>query len=173
MPHCKFCDKQFTTWRSFAIHVQRGCQAICPAPLHLDRWCPDSVPSGMPIPPEKPPALDAVVRGSKLLSASDLQNIMHQEWGRRLLVIVGHRHWHHLRLEHAANDFSANDAVCVINGLAVHKKCTNTCAFSMLHIGRMSWRRVNSLAISMQMKVHAVFANVSSLRCTPAMFGPR
>ena len=105
MPHCKFCDKQFTTWRSFAIHVQRGCQAICPAPLHLDRWCPDSVPSGMPIPPEKPPALDAVVRGSKLLSASDLQNIMHQEWGRRLLVIVGHRHWHHLRLEHAANDY--------------------------------------------------------------------
>ena len=59
----------------------------------------------MPSFPEAPAKLDAVIRGSKMLNSTDLQNIMHQEWGRRLLVIIGHRHWHHLRLEQAANEY--------------------------------------------------------------------
>ena len=107
MPQCKYCHTQFTTWRSFTIHVQRGCQALCLDPSSHASRCLIASDCAMPNFPNQPAKVDAVVRGSKLLSTTDLQNIHHQEWGRRLLVIVGHRHWHHLRLESAANEYLA------------------------------------------------------------------
>ena len=105
MPHCKYCNSSFSTWRSFQNHIQRGCQELCKDPTaSRGRHIVDSV-LAMPAFPERPAKLDAVMRGPKPLSSADLQNLQQQEWGRRVLVIIGHRHWHHLRLESAANEY--------------------------------------------------------------------
>ena len=104
LPQCKYCYQQFTTWRSFSHHVQRGCQVKYQDPsVRGDRAIRPELE--MPTFPSQPPKVDAVVRGAKLLTAAELRNIHQQEWGRRLLVIIGHRHWHHLRLETAATEF--------------------------------------------------------------------
>ena len=106
LPACKHCAKTFTTWRSFVTHVQRGCQVTHQDPAR--RVCRVVQPErSMPTFPQQPPKVEAVIRGAAMLTATDLQNIHQHEWGRRLLVIIGHRHWQHLRLEEAANDYLA------------------------------------------------------------------
>ena len=106
LPQCIHCHKIFTTWRSFTTHVQRGCQVTHRDPSRRAQLVVQSEPK-MPTFPTRPPLVEAVVRGTTMLTAADLQNIHQQEWGRRLLVIIGHRHWQHLRLEDAANEYLA------------------------------------------------------------------
>ena len=106
LPQCTHCHRIFTTWRSFTTHMQRGCQVTHRDPSRRAHLFIQPEPK-MPTFPTKPPLVEAVVRGSTMLTAADLQNIHQQEWGRRLLVIIGHRHWQHLRLEAAANEYLA------------------------------------------------------------------
>ena len=47
------------------------------------------------------------IRGQTFLSDFDLQNIKSQEWGSRVLTIVGTRNWHHLRREQTACQYLA------------------------------------------------------------------
>ena len=52
--------------------------------------------------------LDGPVRGDAALADADLANLKHQEWGHRVLAIVGNRAWHHMRKETDACTYLAN-----------------------------------------------------------------
>ncbi|CAL1140453.1 unnamed protein product [Cladocopium goreaui] len=51
--------------------------------------------------------LDGPVRGQRMITDADLRNLTSQEWGSRVLEIVGHRHWHHMRREQTACEYLA------------------------------------------------------------------
>ena len=109
LPQCKFCQQTFTSWRTFHMHIQRGCQVLIVGPPTC--WLDPSLP--LEADPARPPEMfaakqDAPVRGTTLLTDSDLRNILNQEWGRRILTIVGNRSWHHMRKETAASTYLAN-----------------------------------------------------------------
>ena len=94
LPQCRYCLQSFTSWRSFQIHIQRGCQAF-----HQHHRIPLLI-DGMP----RVPAVsrsDEAVRGSCLLSVNDLHYLRQQEWGDRLLLIVQQRNWQQLKREPA------------------------------------------------------------------------
>eukprot|EP00435_Cladocopium_sp_Y103_P069083 s935_g32.t1 len=99
MPQCKFCMRKFSTWRSFTTHVQRGCQVIHPGPFLGRDALPRAVAVRVPAFFSEVMEADFAVRGSAMLQASDLRNLRQQEWGSRLLTIIGSRHWHHLSRE--------------------------------------------------------------------------
>ena len=102
LPKCKFCHRTFTTWRSFSNHVERGCQVTKLHPSGLDQPLMPPVSPPFAVRPSK---ADVAIRGSSMLTATDLQNLMNQEWGPRLLTLVNQKQWHHLRHEHAALEY--------------------------------------------------------------------
>ena len=97
LPQCKHCHQIFTTWRSHLIHVERGCQAL----QHRD------LSSTMPLLPTSltNARADAAMRGQTQLGPGDLRNIIAQEWGHRLLTLIGYRRFHQLIHEDAINDY--------------------------------------------------------------------
>ena len=108
LPQCKFCHQKFTTWRTFTMHVQRGCQAVQPGPREC--WQASSQPL-ISDPTQQhnmfAPKQDAPIRGRQMLTQADLQNVASQEWGPRVLTIVGNRHWHHMKKETDACQYLA------------------------------------------------------------------
>ena len=109
LPQCRFCFKTFTTWRSFNIHIQRGCQVLLAGPAEC--WHQpfadlraDPVPGHTMFAPKQ----DGPVRGQTVLSDGDLTNLRSQEWGSRILTIVGTKNWHHMTGEPAACTYLAS-----------------------------------------------------------------
>lgn len=108
LPQCKFCQQTFHR-RTFHMHIQRGCQVLIAGPSSC--WLDPAPP--LDADPARPPEMfsakqDAPVRGTTVLTDSDLRDILNQEWGRRILTIVGNRTWHHMRKETAASTYLAN-----------------------------------------------------------------
>ena len=52
-------------------------------------------------------ALENPVRGNHPLTDADLQNLLNQEWGSRVLTIVSSRNWHHMLKETDACQYMA------------------------------------------------------------------
>lgn len=48
---------------------------------------------------------DAAMRGQTLLGSGDLRNIVAQDWGHRLLTLIGYRRFHQLLHEDAINEY--------------------------------------------------------------------
>ena len=93
LPECKQCGLTFTTWRSFTIHVQRGCQAD-PLDARLAR----------PIVPFADSANTSVGPSeglTTLLTPADIDTIQKHEFGPRLLTLIKHRRWPDLLREPA------------------------------------------------------------------------
>ena len=111
LPICKYCHRTFTTWRSFSNHVERGCQVHQLHPPGLDHPHLQTMATPFAVRPSK---ADVAIRGSNILTATDLQNLMNQEWGPRLLTLVNQKQWHNLRHEHAALDYLAQRC-CLCN----------------------------------------------------------
>ena len=94
LPQCKHCHMSFTTWRSFKIHVQRGCQVLTYAerierPLHE----PDLLAV---------PSLEAVPElTTGLLPKSALVTLRAHEFGPRLLTLIQNKQWHLIPEERA------------------------------------------------------------------------
>ena len=108
MPQCKYCLKKFTTWRSFTTHIQRGCQVLQAGPATCWRSATQVFPVDRPlIGTMFAPKLDPAVRGTAILADTDLRNIQSQEWGQRILTIVGSRTWHHMKKETEACSYLA------------------------------------------------------------------
>ena len=108
LPQCKFCHQKFTTWRTFTMHAQRGCQVLLAGPPTC--WIDPSWPLATDLQRTTmfAPKQDAPIRGQIQLSSTDLQNITSQEWGSRILTIVGTKNWHHMRKEQDACTYLAN-----------------------------------------------------------------
>ena len=108
LPQCKFCHQKFTSWRTFQSHIQRGCQVLRVGPTEC--WTDPQRPlASDPLYPEMfASKTDAPVRGEAALTDTDLANLIHQEWGRRILTIVATRAWHHMRKETEACSYLAN-----------------------------------------------------------------
>jgi len=84
LPQCKYCHHSFSTWRSFRIHIERGCQALLLGPAHC---------TGIPLKATmtsslKLPTDAASARGLVMLNDADLQNILAQPWGSRVLGMI-------------------------------------------------------------------------------------
>ena len=84
LPTCKFCQQSFSTWRSFRIHIERGCQALFlgPAPC-----------TGIPLKTAMTQNLQlphdaASTRGLVLLSDTDLGKLLAMPWGSRVLQLL-------------------------------------------------------------------------------------
>lgn len=98
LPQCAHCMQSFTSWHTFHVHTQRGCQVLQAGPIEC--WsqaaplAADHLPGTMFAPKQ-----DASVRGHVMLTDADLLNVKSQEWGRRILTIVGSRTWHHMKKE--------------------------------------------------------------------------
>ena len=108
LPQCKYCFQTFTSWRSFHVHIQRGCQVLLAGPSPCWRATtqpldadPVQLPTMFAAKQEEP------VRGTTILTDSDLRNVQNQEWGTRILTIVGNRAWHHMRKETVASTYLA------------------------------------------------------------------
>ena len=108
LPQCMHCLKTFTSWRTFAIHAQRGCQVLQAGPP--DCWSKSDPLAADLLQPEQmfAPKQDPSVRGAAMLTDADLLNILSQEWGRRVLTIVGSRTWHHMKKETDACRYLTN-----------------------------------------------------------------
>ena len=106
LPQCKHCLVSFTTWRRFVTHIERGCQVLRTHPEQGGRVGPTAQ---MPLLPTRlvNARSDAAMRGQTQLGVTDLRNILSQEWGPRLLRIIGTRQLHLLRQETAITEYLA------------------------------------------------------------------
>eukprot|EP00435_Cladocopium_sp_Y103_P007847 s2152_g2.t1 len=96
LPTCKFCSKTFATWRTFQIHIDRGCEALFPGHCAAD----SSVTStGVYLTGTMLAAHALAVRGQTQLTDSDLQHLRQLPFGSRLCQIVEQRAWHQLERE--------------------------------------------------------------------------
>ena len=106
LPQCRHCYQTFSSWRSHAIHIERGCQEL--HRLHLCAGTSDlGQTSAMPLLPTSltNARANAAMRGQKQLGISDLRNIVSQEWGHRLLTLVGNRQFSQLIQEDSINEY--------------------------------------------------------------------
>jgi len=106
LPHCTLCHAAFTTWRSFHIHVQRGCQV-------------DSVAlrAARPVAPfpETPSYATAAQPGPAVLELTkdEMDAIHRHEFGPRLLTLIRERRWPDLLRERAGCSYlSRNCLLC-------------------------------------------------------------
>ena len=81
LPTCRHCSKAFHTWRSFRIHVERGCQALLLGPESCTGIPPAWTMSSLP-------RVDAAMRGAKMLSDADLSHLKSMPWSNRIFQII-------------------------------------------------------------------------------------
>ena len=99
LPQCTLCHAAFTTWRSFHIHVQRGCQADTVA-LRTARPVAPFPEQSMSQPATR--TADTQPAGSTLkLTKHEMDAIHRHEFGPRLLTLIHQRRWPDLLRERA------------------------------------------------------------------------
>jgi len=105
LPQCVLCGLSFTTWRSFHIHVQRGCQ-VDQMDHRMDRPLAPFAEPAQPVTHQTPETVT-------LLSQTDLDSIMQREFGPRLLTLLHQRRWSELLHDRASCQFlSRNCLIC-------------------------------------------------------------
>eukprot|EP00435_Cladocopium_sp_Y103_P068199 s396_g31.t1 len=104
LPTCKHCHKSFTTWRSFAVHVERGCEAILLGPRAFTSLIPPATASTYMV-GSSLAAHELAVRGQTMLTETDLQVLRQSAFGHQLCNIVERRAWRELEREHVACEF--------------------------------------------------------------------
>jgi len=97
LPQCTMCDRTFTTWRSFNIHVQRGCQDTT---LEQRQARPVA-----PFPENAAPGLALSTGAIPKLTKEELHSIQQHEFGPRLLTLIHQRSWDDLLRERAGCTF--------------------------------------------------------------------
>ena len=107
LPTCRFCMHSFTTWRSFQIHLERGCQVLHSGPcscLTADRT---PVGAGITEPGFMPP-VPAASRGLRLLTNAEMTPFMQHSFGPRVIAIMHDRTWHRILRETDACRYLTN-----------------------------------------------------------------
>ena len=123
LPQCRFCHVAFTTWRQFAIHVQRGCQAMQLAQRQVRPIAPfaDRPNSG---------GTSSLPGQLTAFSKSACDAVMSHEFGPRLVSLIQHRRWSQLISERAGCTYLARN--CILCGqfvgraLAMHQHYRTT-----------------------------------------------
>ena len=111
LPKCQFCGHTFTTWRSFAQHVERGCQALITGPTDCILDLPATRVGALT--PQVPKMTEVATRGMRLISSNELANLHKQDFGSRLLTIVADRDWHSVeKLPAACRYLSRHCIIC-------------------------------------------------------------
>ena len=113
LPQCKHCNFIFSTWRSFRIHIERGCQAI-----HLGP--PPCAGANIRMPPRHETSGSGhALRGTHLLTTADLALLRSKPWGDRVLKLIADDALERLEHEHEACQFLSR--CCFLCGLQVHR----------------------------------------------------
>ena len=97
LPKCKHCGHCFSTWRSFRVHIERGCQAILLGP---DRCT--GIPAALTMPTLSQQRVDVSMRGTTMLTAESLALLKSKPWGNRVLQIIADDQLDQLETEHEA-----------------------------------------------------------------------
>ena len=98
LPICNLCHTTFTTWRTFMIHVQRGCQAD----TMEHRLSRPLVPfPDQPASPTVPQTPGQVLK----LTKEEIDSIYQREFGPRLLTLIHQKRWPDLLRERAGCGF--------------------------------------------------------------------
>ena len=93
LPICKFCQQHFTTWRSFHIHIERGCQELISGPLTCTTTAERSGAALGTIALPAQSMADVAARGLRLITAEELHTLRTLPFGDKLLQIVQARDW--------------------------------------------------------------------------------
>ena len=106
LPTCKHCLMSFTSWRSFQIHLDRGCQALWSGPCSCTSSAPHPAVALLTAPDFMQPSFEAV-RGLRLLTNEEMQLFLKQEFGGSVVTIVQNRAWEQMARASAACDYLA------------------------------------------------------------------
>ena len=109
LPTCRFCTTQFSTWRMFQNHIERGCQELRVGPEECidPQWEPGNQSTIMStLQPQM-----AAARGLRMITADELHNLNLQEFGPRLLHIVHEREWDKVEQEREACNYLASRCI--------------------------------------------------------------
>lgn len=130
LPQCSMCHTAFTTWRSFTIHVQRGCQAD-----DVERRQTRPL---VPFPDDANGAPLQSLPGANLkLTKEEIESIHNREFGPRLMTLIHQRKWPELLRERAGCTFLSRS--CILCGQFVGR------AQAMHHHVRVAHRAFSSL----------------------------
>ena len=130
LPQCSMCHTAFTTWRSFTIHVQRGCQA--------DDVEHRQTRPLVPFPDDANGAPLQSLPGANLkLTKEEIESIHNREFGPRLMTLIHQRKWPELLRERAGCTFLSRS--CILCGQFVGR------AQAMHHHVRVAHRAFSSL----------------------------
>ena len=110
LPECRFCKHVFTSWRSFRIHTERGCQALLLGP---------QVCTGVLTKMALPAPAHASKRGDNLLTAQDLHLLLSQPWGPRILQHIANDALENLEHEQEACQYLSR--YCCLCGQHLHR----------------------------------------------------
>lgn len=114
LPQCKHCEHSFSTWRSFRIHIERGCQALLLGPDSCT-----GLPAARTMTSLRQPRVDISMRGTQLMPIEALSLIKSKPWGNRLLQIISDDCLDQLAAEHEACGFLSK--YCCLCGQHLHR----------------------------------------------------
>ena len=97
LPQCKHCGHCFSTWRSFRVHIERGCQALLLGPDSCT-----GIPATQTMSTLRQPRVDVSMRGTQMLPAEALTLLKSKPWGNRVLQIIADDQLDQLEKEHEA-----------------------------------------------------------------------
>ena len=123
LPQCTMCDRTFTTWRSFNIHVQRGCQDTT---LEQRQARPVA-----PFPENAAPGLALSTGAIPKLTKEELHSIQQHEFGPRLLTLIHQRSWDDLLRERAGCTFLSRN--CLLCGQFIGRAQAMHHHFRLMH----------------------------------------
>lgn len=93
LPECKFCGMVFTTWRTFQHHIERGCQVLLGGPAQCTANLRGTTPM-LPGDRSRPHASDLGMRGTRMLTPTELEHLKTLNFGLRLLRVIKRKEWH-------------------------------------------------------------------------------
>jgi len=111
LPTCKFCHTEFTTWRMFVAHIERGCQAIHSGPTSCTLETSRAGAALGSIEPMQSQLADAAARGLRLITDAELHNLKQQRFGANLLQIVQDRNWERVATDQEACQYLASRCI--------------------------------------------------------------
>ena len=110
LPECSFCKQVFSSWCNFRMHIERGCQAILLGPPACT-----GVLTNMALPAPAP----ASKRGDTMLTAQELQLLLNQPWGQRVLQLIADDALDNLEREQEACQYLSR--YCCLCGHHLHR----------------------------------------------------
>ena len=118
LPTCRFCLTRFASWRTFTVHVERGCQALQAGPLAV-RFVSQETLLQQAAFTGRMPTAEEILRGTRVITSEELAFLKQQAWGETLLTLLDDRIPERISQHQQACHFLARH--CIICGQFVSR----------------------------------------------------